>query len=653
MKSKYQLFPLIKRNMNQTLTLSIVIFVVMLGGASLYLSNSVKIYSSCLDKQCVHVNLQMPLTIQKDFNENVEMDLSINSASSKFSSKHFTSESTESIQTWTEQPNILMVGLPMRYGSSHLFPIPIPLTGHEKMLKVNIFDSKEFIVEIDGHLVYSHRYFAPVFYVDPANPWSNSVVGSSGGSVLSIQRLSIDHQIISRFARRILTVSLILSFPIISWLLARILSTFLPSKRYRGSLAIPVRWLVICWLGVVILWLSRARDDTGSVNPSPFGPIGAAFSDMMQIFQAGKFHDPYIYSAVNYPPLPLAIIWLFPFLSVGLLVFAISTMSLSLLWWLASSIDLGVGAREKILKFLIFALPYPVLFSVIRGNLDLLASVLVGFSALSIKKSKFKSAGLLLGFAISLKAWPAVFLLYFLSRKNYKGILVCFGSGLILTFCSFWILGYPHPREQFSLLRNTLGYLNGSPSSSTFIYSYSFSALIFVGILVVNRYFHHFDLHHTLSSSLNFFSSYEYMLVFSMLLIILLYAAFKSTRSESVFFYCSGISLLCSSVSYTYRGSILVVALIVRAHYSKDLLRLNSKTEENAPYQRQWPWLMRYVEKISWVCILAPTTFIYANGTLLSTSSVLQPLSLLYLLAIEFYFERQTQRCASRLRVGL
>jgi len=425
----------------------------------------------------------------------------------------FRGESHEGTLTFShESGGILIMRIPMANQLLEPFAVKIPVTNKNKKLALSIFNSREFIVTLDDQLVYSHRYLSPIFKINPRNIWDSQLVSTKGELLLTSLNIEFEYSIHNNSQTRFLYSFIIILFLLVSWIFKKLFDIFLPQKRNKVDFGLPLSAITLVWGICLCLWLITTVDVSGSGHPSPFGPIGNAFSDMMQIFQAGKFQDPYIYSAVNYPPLSLAIVRLIPFLSVGIIVFAITVMSLSLLWWLASSIDIGVGYKEKIIKFFTFAFPYPVLFSIVRGNLDLLASVLVGLSALLINREKFKSAGLLLGFAICLKVWPAVFLLYFLSRKNFKGIAVCLGSGLLLTFCSFWILGYFNPKEQFSLLKNTLGYFNGAPSSSTFIYSYSFSALIFVGLLVVNRYINHFDITRNLSSSLNFYSSNEYIL---------------------------------------------------------------------------------------------------------------------------------------------
>ena len=632
--------------------LLIFIILILFSSIAILLNNSSSLYSMCLNDRCTALNNQRSLDYLQNFNQNIEIELSLKTPFKSIRMTKNQNVTPGSIYVFGGSQSDLVIGIPMQRGSSKLFPISVPISKTTKLISLHVYDGKEFVIEADHILVYSHRYVAPIFYVNPTQICTIEILDAENKNIAVIKKISIDYNITSHTARRTLGVIIFLLFFGFSWLLKELLVKRLPQKRAEVDFKITSIGLIFFWLSNLILWVSGPRDDTGTLNPSPFGPIGAAFSDMMQIFQAGKFNHPYFYQAVNYPPFALSLIRIIPGLSEGLLVLVISIISTSCLWWLSSGIQHSRKMSNKAQKIFVFLLPYPVVFSLVRGNLDLFVSVIVGMSLVLIDKGYAKSATFLFGMAIALKVWPVIFVLLFLKKKNYR---VVFGSLFVagvLTSLSFSILGYGNLATQLSLLVKTLGIFNGSVIPDTFIYSYSFGALIFVVLLLVNTISGNGNSTEVVARSIHFFFTMNYLVILISLLIAIGFFVYKSKRVDGIFFFCASLSLLSSSLSYTYRGCILVVALLVRANFSNKLLRITIPNLRSHLRVRrnQIVSAAALLEVFSWLCILSPTTFIYAHQSLLSTSSVLQPLAVLYLVCVEYAFEQGAfSRLSSRL----
>jgi len=604
----------------------------------------------CTSAKCFEVSNLNQNGPRTNFPQSFHIQLKINGDTKDSKPNGESVGNIDSLRVIKGQTNNLLVLIPMATQPGEPFGVSVPISKSSKFLKVDIFEGREFVITLDDNLVYSHRYLTPVFNLNPNNLWISALDDINSNSLLTPVRASLAYSKSSSIDRKYLYFLILFLFVTLSSLIKILLQAWFPQRSRYFLFGISTYVLIIFWVINLTTWIVGPRDDTGSRHPSPFGPIGPALSDMMQIFQAGMFKKPYIYSAVNYPPLSLALIRIVPFISIGILVLLLSALSLGILWWLSADLKMNNKNGSSLGYYLVFVIPYPVVCALVRGNIDLLASVLVGISVLREKRNCKLSAGLFIGFAIGLKVWPVVFLLYFLKRRRFKICLISISFAAVLTFVSFCILGYTSPLIQISLLLKTLGYFNGASSYNTFIYSYSLSALIFVLMLTKNIIFNKLGVLHSVSDSLHFFSSFEYIIIFSLFLLILLVLIFRSKSNDSIFLYCSGIALLCSSLSYTYRGSILVIALIMRTKYSPDILRMNLSETSNITSLKLFYRSARQLEKFAWVCILAPTTFVYAPNSLLSTSSVLQPLSLMYLLGVEFYYERQTQRSSAQSR---
>ena len=115
---------------------------------------------------------------------------------------------------------------------------------------------------------------------------------------------------------------------------------------------------------------------------------------------------------------------------------------------------------------------YPLLFCLVRGNLDAFIFVLVAGALLLYRKQQFWGSALVLGLAIAMKGYPLIFCLLFAADKRYKEIVAC---GL-LAFCLtlFSLLLFKH-----SLLFN-IGHLCGNLQAFHHVFFLSGESRLFV-----------------------------------------------------------------------------------------------------------------------------------------------------------------------------
>lgn len=551
------------------------------------------------------------------------------------------------------------IGIPMRNGLSTTFPVSIVSMKKSEMIQISIFDSREFLVTRGNKIVYSHRYLSPVFFADPDNPIQ--IINSNQNLELLVvpNSLTLSISLIPWYillAKILLTIG---SFICISFIVKCVLQKFFESEKKQISMQIPIFSLCAIWAFSLGRWLLMPRDDTGSSNPSPFAQIGPAFSDIMQIFQAGKFSKPYDYGAVNYPPTALYLIRLFGPLSVGISALVVFAFSFGVLMWLLSGFNFNKKRYQNYILTFPIILSYPIIFALIRGNLDLLVVSLIGLSLnLYIVRGLRKIGILLLSIAIAIKFWPVVFVIFLIKKRDFLGSLLVIAGSMAITLASAYLLGYHKFSDEFHIIWNTLGLFNGTPTVNTFIYSFSLGGFFLaISIFIAS----HFSLHPTsieILQGLRFIKSKEYLLALLISIVIISYLIWKSRRNDSIILYCSALALLESSVSYAYRATILFVCLVLRMSESTSFLRLDTKSK-NLQVKQFYQKVLRNVEIIAWLCILAPTTFYYVRGSLFSTSSVIQPIALVCIVFVESFFERnyhqivlQSNRMPNKIKIS-
>ena len=180
--------------------------------------------------------------------------------------------------------------------------------------------------------------------------------------------------------------------------------------------------------------------DWGSVYP-PLGFLVLKFINFL--FDGSRFGDP-AYMRDN------SVFVIFGF---GLIYLLVPFLVLKTKYWQ------GFPGNEKILVYFIMIFSTPMLFALERGNMIVLAPVLL---ALTLSRIGFLRA-LCIALLINIKPYFALLLIYYLARQNWKGFATCsLLSGLIFVitglaldnhFLNFFInlLSFSQEDELFSL----------------------------------------------------------------------------------------------------------------------------------------------------------------------------------------------------------
>lgn len=84
----------------------------------------------------------------------------------------------------------------------------------------------------------------------------------------------------------------------------------------------------------------------------------------------------------------------------------------------------------------ILVLTYPFLFTLDRGNIEILLFVFLLFFLLFFIQKKYVLSAIFLSFAIALKVYPAVFLVLYVPEKKYRALVLSIGVTALLTLGS-------------------------------------------------------------------------------------------------------------------------------------------------------------------------------------------------------------------------
>lgn len=149
----------------------------------------------------------------------------------------------------------------------------------------------------------------------------------------------------------------------------------------------------------------------------------ARFSDFFQIIRQSR--------EISYLPFVNILIYLFELLGVQTSFFIFAASSIILLFLIN---------RRELLYSLITFLSYPVLFALDRGNIEILVFFLLYFFLDFFRRRKNFLSALFLAGAISIKLFPAVFLILFLAERKFReifytlGLVLVFNLAALLTF---------------------------------------------------------------------------------------------------------------------------------------------------------------------------------------------------------------------------
>ena len=614
----------------------LVTFVFLILTYALFLKNSSS-EVSCRQNECLINAYLFPLGVLVDKSESIDLLLEARENHDASSRYEYRLGERGSVDISRNQSGNLRIQIPMLGLQDNKFAIDAPFPTASQAIRIEVKNSRELLITFDDRIVYSHHYFLPTFFVNPNMPFNFESSSLDRDLDYTIQDITIYNDGVIR--QLVQVVLLIISFILLSIVFLLALRRFFPRKVTYLSDQIPIKTITGFWALSSILWLNGQADFTGSTNPSPFGPIAPAFSDVLQIFRAGQFDLPYDFGAINYPPFSVALIRLLEPLSLGFAAIFISSISYGIILWMGDGVNLNRSLKGRVSHLLLFVAPYPIVFALFRGNLDLFAAALVGLSFIAYNKNKFYISIIFLAIAVALKIWPIVFLLFLVREKRWSLILMCTLMGATITSFSYSILGYTELNQQLRLLADLPNITNGAIGPSIFSYSFSIGAIFFVSYLsaisISNLTTSTFDI----LEAFDFIQSKMYLTISGIFLFLLLLLIFRSRRQESIILYCASIALLLPNVSYTYRGSILIICVLFRIELAGHFYRIND-LQNRGILQKDWRTIfLRICETLSWICILSPTTFYYAKDSLLSISSLIQPLSVIFLLIVEVFYE--------------
>jgi len=487
-------------------------------------------------------------------------------------------------------------------------------------IKVIINQSRSIYIFVDEKIAFTHRYEMPVFQINPNRlviyDGIDSLTQSTTNNYLIKNPESLETSRVLLILMLIMTITFLVSLTY-----QKESSVFIRPEVYKPIFIFGV---VFFWIVSLLVFFVKPFDPVGAQNPGLFGPIGAAFSDYFQIAQISQFNKPYELGGVNYPPAALIfgkiIFYALPGLP-GFILFA--SASLGFIFKLVRK-NIVIKSPRTLLLFIFF---YPLIFGLVRGNFDIVAICLVFYSINFIDKFNGRLSLLLLAFAVAIKIWPIVFVLYFYKWKNKKLLYEMLICTLILTILSAYFLGYTHLNEIFEVITSSF-LLADNVTTQAFHYCFSMTAIIFFTHLFITADSPWNPLKSEIQASVIFTDGFFAKSILACILLLLVIGIFKSRSKRQTFLFLSGIALLLPTPSYTYRGAILLGYFVLFSHEPWKKSLKNGSSDK----------LLSKVQLSMWIPIFAPSTFFFPRNSEISTASFIQPLSLLIILGIELYF---------------
>jgi hypothetical protein len=591
----------------------------------------------CFNERCASYSFLASEELDSSLVQTLDIEIKVSGNQNDKAPSSFVDSKKSIGLSWQDQER-MMITIPMRHGATVSFDYLSPSDVRVRDLNIRILDSKSVYVFINGQIAYSHRYENAPFFVNNENLINTPKVSGNVKYTYKVLRQEIREKP-NPFIRLGSIGLFIIFFAIVTFRLLRKVSFGIPTddRAVQKSISPIIGIVGFSWIITLFAWFRNPIDATGAVNPGPFGPIGAAFSDFYQLSQLSQFDRPYDLGGTNYPPLGILILRLISFYDPNnLSFFPMAGVMLGTVYFL-----FAYPPNKRIVS-LLFLTSFPFVFGVIRGNLDLLAIFLVWISVLSWKKEKYVYAAAAMAVAIALKIWPIVFLLLFLKKKNRLLFINTALLALFLTISASFILGY---RNLFEVLNISSSILFDQSSLGTYAFqnTFSFSSLLFIGHIALMARNPLNISPFEVDNSLIFVNGiYSSMIIFS-LLGSLIYFFFKAKHVANEFLILSGIVLLIPTQSFTYRALIVLLYFYLR----NDVELVSDKNRSRNPAKTL---SKRYIQHISlekiriWstVPLFAPTAFYFIPGTQFSTASLFQPLGLLVFIGLAIYEERKS-----------
>jgi hypothetical protein len=538
--------------------------------------------------------------------------------------------------SWNQQRQLLIT-IPMRNGANTTFGYTTPQSATFKSIRIRVIKSDEIYFFIDEKIAYSHRYENAPFFMNPVVPIATPSGEGKVDFTVSHFKVSVESQ--TNPLPRVGSILFIIG--LFGFTTQKILKKVFPfevqSTKQKTAIEPTYYGLAaISWALTIFVWVRNPIDATGAVNPGPFGPIGAAFSDFFQLSQLAQFDRPYDFGGTNYPPAGLLFLRLITFFDPNdLSLFPLAGIMLGAI----SFLFMDITRKKTGMLLVLFAFPF--VFGVIRGNLDILSISLIWISVLAWKKERYISAGIALAFAIAFKIWPLIFLALYLKKKSHKSLYIALSLTIILTVSASFILGYT---QIFEIARISFSALFDQSKIGTYAFqnTFSASALLFIGhiILMSRNPFNITQLE--VDNSLGYVNGGYAAMTLLALLILFIYLFFKARSTSVKYLILCGIALSIPTQSFTYRGAVILLFFFLQNQ--EDQVRPRPKVRATRKLPQENSGTTDLLKKIaSWAAIplFAPVAYYFVPGTQISTGSLLQPLGLLIFIGVMIFEEKK------------
>jgi len=183
-------------------------------------------------------------------------------------------------------------------------------------------------------------------------------------------------------------------------------------------------------------------------------------NDFFNILAPVKAGTPYASPLSVYFPFTFVPLWLVRGLPGPLLYVAlVGTLVAVSLWWVGRGLPALPAFQRPVALVVLALLTYPVLFCIDRGNLEILVfAALCGF-LWCLQHERWLAAAAWLAAATAMKAYPGVFVVLLLARRQYRAVGVYAALTLLLSIGSAAL--FPGGVEgSFSQLSRNLSHFN-------------------------------------------------------------------------------------------------------------------------------------------------------------------------------------------------
>ena len=354
-------------------------------------------------------------------------------------------------------------------------------------LFVSIEDSKWIRTKLNGDLIQSQRWNAPIFL--KYNPRETILSANNEEYFRDIVLTARTHTTHTNFAYLLIYLLLLLIT------LFRLSTTWeqlpIPTVSTWGQPEIRKMMLLSLLITFssmsLFKFLNLSYQKYFDMNGATFVEA-ARYSDWFQVFDLAHYSQPYLLGNSNYPPAFLALLKVFPY------SFCVPIMILTIVGFIgltAGSLTNTFHQIPAVNLFLSAGLvlfSYPIIFAIDRGSTEfLLGLIIVGF-IISCRTERMEWAAVFLGIAIGLKVFPLLLVpVFLLSAKRLKLILVSIGTAALCSIIGSQIL-------TDSPIRGIIDFLNvGSRSNigeqfrnnqnlaarATSIYSWAYNLKVF------------------------------------------------------------------------------------------------------------------------------------------------------------------------------